>query len=77
MGREKFRTITRTFFRGANGLILVYDPADKESIDYIWDNYRHVEESIPVDCYKMVVANRVCRDDDCDSLEDAKQSVLF
>ena len=34
-GQERFRTITTTYFRGAQGIILVYDVTDKRTFNSI------------------------------------------
>lgn len=60
-GQERFRTLTSSYYRGAQGIILVYDVTRAETFDSlgdIWlrevDMYSTVEEGI-----KMVVANKV------------------
>ncbi|KAL4443821.1 hypothetical protein ABPG75_011558 [Micractinium tetrahymenae] len=59
-GQERFRTLTSSYYRGAQGIILVYDVTRAETFDSladIWlrevDMYNTVEEGI-----KMVVANK-------------------
>ncbi|KAI3429564.1 hypothetical protein D9Q98_005651 [Chlorella vulgaris] len=59
-GQERFRTLTSSYYRGAQGIVLVYDVSRAETFDSladIWlrevDMYGTVEE-----CIKMVVANK-------------------
>jgi len=60
-GQEKFRTLTSTFYRGAKGVILVYDvtrEATLRSLDEYWlpEASAYASAMEPV---KMVVANKV------------------
>jgi len=34
-GQERFRTITTSYYKGAQAIIIVYDTTDKDSFDHI------------------------------------------
>ncbi len=36
-GQERFKTITSSYYKGAHGIIVAYDMADRESFDNIRD----------------------------------------
>ncbi|KAK9127557.1 hypothetical protein Syun_016354 [Stephania yunnanensis] len=63
-GQEKFRTLTSSYYRGAQGIILVYDVTRRETfanLSTVWA--KEIElYSTNQDCIKMLVGNKVDRD---------------
>ncbi|KIP01953.1 hypothetical protein PHLGIDRAFT_96527 [Phlebiopsis gigantea 11061_1 CR5-6] len=58
-GQERFRTITSSYYRGAHGVILVYDVANRESFDALPKWYSELETYVSPKVVKMVVGNKV------------------
>ncbi|KAL5709766.1 Ras-related protein RABC2a [Ranunculus cassubicifolius] len=63
-GQERFRTVTSSYYRGAQGIILVYDVTRRESFTNLADVWSKEVElySTNQDCIKMLVGNKVDRD---------------
>ncbi|KAK7378686.1 hypothetical protein VNO80_04132 [Phaseolus coccineus] len=63
-GQERFRTLTSSYYRKAQGIILVYDVTRRETftnLSEVWS--KEVElYSTNQDCVKMLVGNKVDRD---------------
>ncbi|KAG1413880.1 hypothetical protein G6F58_007249 [Rhizopus delemar] len=59
-GQERFRTLTSSYYRGAQGVILVYDVSNRETFDALnnWWNEVNTYCSSP-DVVKMIVGNKV------------------
>lgn len=57
-GQERFKTITAAYYRGADGIILVYDVTNRESFDSIRKWVREVDRYASQHC-KLLVANKV------------------
>jgi Ras-related protein Rab-18 len=59
-GQERFRTLTPSYYRGAQGAILVYDVSSRETFSKlnIWLNELETFANKP-DIVKMLVANKV------------------
>ncbi|MCL7026786.1 hypothetical protein MKW94_020418 [Papaver nudicaule] len=63
-GQERFRTLTSSYYRSAQGIILVYDVTRRESFTNLTDVWAKEVElySTNQDCIKMLVGNKVDRD---------------
>lgn len=68
-GQERFRTITSSYYRGAHGIIVVYDVTERESFECIkqWMN--------EIDRYATENVNRLLVGNKCDL--EAQRKVTF
>ncbi|XP_075996752.1 ras-related protein Rab-8B [Genypterus blacodes] len=57
-GQERFRTITTAYYRGAMGIMLVYDIGNEKSFENIKNWIRNIEEHASSDVEKMVLGNK-------------------
>lgn len=65
-GQERFRTLTSSYYRGAQGIIMVYDVTRRETftnLSEIWAKEIDLY-STNQDCIKMLVGNKVDREKD-------------
>ena len=58
-GQERFRTITSSYYRGAQGIILVYDVANRESFDALPKWFSELETYVSSAVVKIIVGNKV------------------
>jgi len=58
-GQERFRTITSSYYRGAQGIILVYDVANRESFEALPRWFSELETYVVPSVVKIVVGNKV------------------
>ena len=58
-GQERFRTITTSYYRGANGILLVYDVTNKKTFDNITNWLRNIEEHAAEGVEQLLVGNKV------------------
>ncbi|KAL6507879.1 Ras-related protein RABC2a [Orobanche gracilis] len=63
-GQERFRTLTSSYYRGAHGIILVYDVTRRDTFTNLSDVWAKELElySTQEDCIKMLVGNKVDRE---------------
>jgi Ras-related protein Rab-8A len=57
-GQERFRTITTAYYRGAMGIMLVYDITNEKSFENIKNWIRNIEEHASYDVEKMILGNK-------------------
>jgi len=57
-GQERFRTITSAYYRGADGIVMVYDCTDRESFAHIDDWLLEVNRYANESTSKILVANK-------------------
>lgn len=57
-GQERFRTITTAYYRGAMGIMLVYDVTNDRSFENIKNWIRNIEEHASTDVEKMILGNK-------------------
>ncbi|XP_068689905.1 ras-related protein Rab-8A-like [Montipora foliosa] len=62
-GQERFRTITTAYYRGAMGIMLVYDITNEKSFENIKNWIRNIEEHASSDVEKMVLGNKCDMED--------------
>eukprot|EP00124_Ichthyophonus_hoferi_P004641 Ihof_evm4s537 gene=Ihof_evmTU4s537 len=62
-GQERFRTITTAYYRGAMGIMLVYDVTCEKSFENIRTWIRNIETHASEDVEKMVLGNKCDMDD--------------
>ena len=57
-GQERFRTITQTYYKGAMGIILVYDCTEEATFNNIQNWLKQIEAHASVGVAKVLVANK-------------------
>ncbi|KRW98601.1 P-loop containing nucleoside triphosphate hydrolase [Pseudocohnilembus persalinus] len=68
-GQDRFRTITNSYYRGAHGILIVYDITDKESFENVRTWCSEIEKHAQENVNKMLVGNK------CDQQE--KRQVTY
>ncbi|KAI5441312.1 hypothetical protein KIW84_010684 [Lathyrus oleraceus] len=75
-GQERFRTITTAYYRGAMGILLVYDVTDKASFNNIRNWVRNIEQHASDNVNKILVGNKANMDESKRAVPTSKGQVL-
>uniref|UniRef100_A0A452Z9X7 Ras-related protein ARA-3 n=1 Tax=Aegilops tauschii subsp. strangulata TaxID=200361 RepID=A0A452Z9X7_AEGTS len=62
-GQERFRTITTAYYRGAMGILLVYDVTDESSFNNIRNWIRNIEQHASDNVNKILIGNKADMDE--------------
>jgi len=62
-GQERFHTITTSYYRGAMGIMLVYDITNAKSFDNIAKWLRNIDEHANEDVERMILGNKCDMED--------------
>ena len=57
-GHERFRSITYSYYRGANSIIIVFDLSDKKSFISITEWLKQIEKHAKENVFKFLVGNK-------------------
>jgi Ras-related protein Rab-8A len=63
-GQERFRTITTAYYRGAMGILLVYDVTDEKTFSNIRNWIRNIEQHATESVNKMLIGNKCDMEDE-------------
>ena len=57
-GQDRFKTITSSYYRGADGIIVVYDITDRTSFDNVKTWLAEIEKYVEERTVKFIVGNK-------------------
>jgi len=57
-GQERFRTITSSYYRGADGILIVFDKTNKQSFEHIDDWMEEVNKYAHTNSVKLLIGNK-------------------
>ncbi|CAK73115.1 unnamed protein product (macronuclear) [Paramecium tetraurelia] len=58
-GQDRFRTITSSYYRGAQGIIIVFDVTDRESFNQIRQWIQEIDKFAAESVNKILVGNKI------------------
>ena len=62
-GQERFRTLTASYYRGAHGIIVVYDVTDRDTFENVRQWMQEIDKFATDNVCKVIVGNKCDLDD--------------
>ena len=72
-GQDRFKTITKTYFKGAQGILLVYDVTNEDSFENIRNWVKQIEQNAQKNVCKILIGNKNDKEDRKVSYEQGKE----
>ena len=57
-GQERFKNITASYYRGGNGVLVVYDITDRDSFENLNSWLIEIEKNASKNVYKLLIGNK-------------------
>lgn len=74
-GQERFRTITTAYYRGAMGILLVYDVTDEASFSNVRNWMRQIDQNAAENVNRILIGNKCDMDEQRKVTYDAGKSL--
>ena len=58
-GQDRFRSITRNYYKGANGIVLIFDVTNKKSYENVKNWVKKIKEEVSSRVTIILVANKI------------------
>ena len=58
-GQDRFRSITKNYYKGAHGIVLIYDITDKKTFENVRNWVRQIKEEVSDKVCIILVANKI------------------
>ena len=58
-GQDRFRSITRNYYKGANGIVLIFDVTNKKSYENVKNWVKQIKEEVSSRVTIILVANKI------------------
>ena len=58
-GQDRFRSITKNYYKGAHGIILIYDVTSRKTFENVQNWITQIKEEVPVTVIIILVGNKV------------------
>ena len=63
-GEDRFRSITRNYYKGAKGILLIFDVTDKDTFEHVRDWIERIHEESPEGITICLVGNKIDRNEE-------------